>query len=54
MGQHEGSWSQERIEELMVAVGIDPKFGERRPTSSPVVSASASVSLVRSPSIRRC
>ena len=30
-GNTKGSWSQERIEELMVAVGIDPKFGERRP-----------------------
>ena len=30
-GNAKGSWSQERIEELMVAVGIDPKFGERRP-----------------------
>ena len=30
-GNTKGSWSQERIEELMVAVGIAPKFGERRP-----------------------
>jgi len=26
-----GSWTQERIDELMNAVGIDPKFGDRRP-----------------------
>ena len=30
-GDQQGSWSQDRIEELMVAVGIDPKFGDRRP-----------------------
>ena len=30
-GDDQGSWSQDRIEELMVAVGIDPKFGDRRP-----------------------
>lgn len=26
-----GSWSQGRVDELMLAVGIDPKFGDRRP-----------------------
>ena len=30
-GNTKGSWSQDRIEELMMAVGIDPKFGDRRP-----------------------
>ncbi len=30
-GDEHGAWSQDRIEELMVAVGIDPKFGARRP-----------------------
>lgn len=30
-GDDKGSWSQDRIEELMTAVGIDPKFGDRRP-----------------------
>lgn len=30
-GDEHGSWSQDRIEELMLAVGIDPKFGDRRP-----------------------
>ena len=30
-GDEHGSWSQDRIEELMMAVGIDPKFGDRRP-----------------------
>ncbi len=29
-GDDKGVWSQDRIEELMVAVGIDPEFGERR------------------------
>ena len=26
-----GQWSEDRIEELMEAVGIDPRFGERKP-----------------------
>ncbi len=26
-----GQWSEDRLEELMEAVGIDPRFGERRP-----------------------
>ncbi len=30
-GNAQGAWSQGRIEELMIAVGIDPKLGERRP-----------------------
>ncbi len=30
-GDEHGAWSQARIEELMEAVGIDPRFGERRP-----------------------
>ncbi|NIR37197.1 MAG: ATP-binding cassette domain-containing protein [Actinobacteria bacterium] len=30
-GDAKGTWSQDRIEELMVAVGIDPRFGDRRP-----------------------
>ena len=30
-GDAKGTWSQDRIEELMMAVGIDPKFGDRRP-----------------------
>ncbi|RMH69753.1 MAG: ATP-binding cassette domain-containing protein [Actinomyces sp.] len=30
-GDEHGVWSQARIEELMEAVGIDPRFGERRP-----------------------
>ena len=30
-GNTKGVWSQDRIEELMEAVGIDPKFGDRRP-----------------------
>lgn len=29
-GDKRGSWSQGRIDELMLAVGIDPKFGDRR------------------------
>ena len=29
-GDERGSWSQSRIEELMLSVGIDPKFGDRR------------------------
>ena len=29
-GDDRGSWSQSRIEELMLSVGIDPKFGDRR------------------------
>ena len=30
-GDAHGTWSQDRIEELMIAVGIDPKYGDRRP-----------------------
>ena len=30
-GDAKGVWSQDRIEELMEAVGVDPKFGDRRP-----------------------
>ena len=26
-----GAWSEDRLEELMEAVGIDPRFGERKP-----------------------
>jgi peptide/nickel transport system ATP-binding protein len=29
-GDERGSWSRDRIEELMLAVGIDPKYGDRR------------------------
>jgi len=29
-GDDKGAWSQDRIEELMIAVGIEPTFGERR------------------------
>ena len=30
-GDDQGSWSRDRIDELMEAVGIEPRFGERRP-----------------------
>ena len=30
-GGGKGAWSQGRIDELMHAVGVDPKFGDRRP-----------------------
>ena len=30
-GNSKGVWTQDRIDELMEAVGIDPKFGDRRP-----------------------
>jgi len=30
-GDDQGSWSQDRIDELMESVGIDPRIGDRRP-----------------------
>jgi peptide/nickel transport system ATP-binding protein len=30
-GNRQGVWSQDRIEELMEAVGVDPRFGDRKP-----------------------
>jgi peptide/nickel transport system ATP-binding protein len=30
-GNRQGIWSQDRIDELMEAVGVDPRFGDRKP-----------------------
>ena len=30
-GDSQGIWSMDRIDELMMAVGVDPRFGDRRP-----------------------